>query len=251
MKRGRFNLTFDTDSVGVSFHFKKLVHAVVEGSLAQRLLSSEIAMDADGNPLYSIKERARCEAMMQVGFDPLFDEVVAVDPGRTDLFTGLFLSVEKTTLPAQVAHVPPSAASIRLNLEDAPATIPPPRSVYTLNDSPTSNKVISASSDEFYVLSSRVQATECRAGFIRDDIQSQQNPMLRIEAINSATPPQKTGKSLVFLEFIKHKLTHYARLTAHHDLNNRYRNLKMRTYRGISYIISRISSLYNRNSTGC
>ena len=173
-------------------------------------------MDEDGNPLYSIKERARCEAMMQVGFDPLFDEVVAVDPGRTDLFTGLFLSVKRCTPPAQ-AHAPPSAASIRLNLEDAPATIPPPRSVYTLNDSPTSNKVISASSDEFYVLSSRVQAMECRAGFIRDDVESQPNPMLRIEAINSATPPQKTGKSLVFLEFIKHKLTHYAKLTAHYD----------------------------------
>ena len=91
--------------------------------------------------------------------------------------------------------------------------------------------MISTSSNEFYVLSKRVQASECRAAFLRQDIAANvTTPQLSIEMINSTCPPQKTARLHNLIAFIRHKLQHYGRLSNHYDL--RYRRLKMMTYQG-------------------
>ena len=94
-------MTFSTDSCGVSFNFIKSTPAPPDpSSLAARLSSTDIGTRDDGEK-YSIKEDARCEAMMKLNYNPKHDVLVPVDPGRTDLCTGIFVDVSVSQTEVQ------------------------------------------------------------------------------------------------------------------------------------------------------
>jgi hypothetical protein len=76
IQKGRFTLRFLTDSVGTSFSFVKAVPPPppVDPKLA---------------------DDVQAETFKGLGFDPEFDSIGFVDPGRTDLFTLLYPKLTK------------------------------------------------------------------------------------------------------------------------------------------------------------
>jgi hypothetical protein len=198
IKNGRFTLHFLTDSVGTSFTFVKAVPPPppVDPSLAND---------------------DQAEAFKRLGYDPAFDSIGFVDPGRTDLFTLLYPTLTK--LSPQPSSV--KSYSLTKHYEGLELKSKKPA------------RIISMSNKEFYHIASRTQCNKIRARYLADH-DRHLHPEAKLEHINSTCPSPKASSLNGFLQFVDHKLKHLTTFTNHYD--RRYRVLKMRTYRGNMFI---------------
>ena len=198
IRKGRFSLRFLTDSVGTSFTFVKAVPPPppVDPSLAND---------------------DQAEAFKKLGYDPAFDSIGFVDPGRTDLFTLLYPTLTK------LSPKPSSVKSYSLTKHYEGLEL----------KSKKPARIISMSNKEFYHLASRTQCNKIRARYLADHDRPLQ-PEAKLQHINSTCPSPKASNFFDFLRFVDHKLKHLTTFTNHYD--RRYRVLKMRTYRGNMFI---------------